>query len=233
MTDENQSPFEKNAPDLFNALEATMKDLKDKDYSAAVVDKGIAEAKSLLEAGKAAEAQQKYTETKLLVERAEASILAEPLAWKLLLIQLGYLVLLLFLGYVTHQWPAYWLWSGFLTLHSATAWFGALGGVAIGLYGLYTHIQARDFDPKFELWYVCKPVMGAIFGWFVFLVYFVGFIAVQGNAKVENRLVLYAIAFLAGFSERFTIKIIDRLMQVLTTWEEKPGGGSDIPSSNK
>jgi hypothetical protein len=233
VTDENQSPFEKNAPDLFNALEATMKALKDKDYSAAVVDKGIAEAKSLLEAGKAAEAEQKYTETKLLVERAEASILAEPLAWRLLFIQLGYLVLLLFLGYVTHQWPAYWLWSGFLTLHSATAWFGALGGVAIGLYGLYTHIQARDFDPKFELWYVCKPVMGAIFGWFVFLVYFVGFIAVQGNAKVENRLVLYAIAFLAGFSERFTIKIIDRLMQVLTTWEEKPGNSPDIPSSNK
>jgi hypothetical protein len=84
VTDENQSPFEKNAPDLFNALEATMKALKDKDYSAAVVDKGIAEAKSLLEAGKAAEAEQKYTETKLLVERAEASILAEPLAWRLL-----------------------------------------------------------------------------------------------------------------------------------------------------
>jgi hypothetical protein len=83
---------------------------------------------------------------------------------------LGYLVLLLFLGYVTHQWPAYWLRSGFLTLHSATAWFGALGGVAIGLYGLYTHIQARDFDPKFELSYVCKPVMGPILGWFVFLV---------------------------------------------------------------
>jgi len=226
---EQKESFEKNAPDLFNKLETTMKALKDKEYSAAVIDKGIAEAKSLLQAGKTSEAEQKYTETKILVERAEASIRAEPLVWKLLWIELAYLSLLLFLGYLTHKWPAYWLWAGFVTLHSATAWFGALGGVAVGLYGLYTHIQARDFDPKFELWYVCKPIMGAIFGWFVFLIYFVGFIAVQGgNAKVDNRLVLYAIAFLAGFSERFTIKLIDRLMQILTTWEEKTDGSSSI-----
>lgn len=74
MTDENSSPFGKNAPNLFNELEATMKGLKDKGYSAPVIDKGIAEAKSRLEEGKAAEAEQKYTETKLLTERAEASI---------------------------------------------------------------------------------------------------------------------------------------------------------------
>jgi len=224
MAEQRGSTFERDAPDLLSKLEATMKALKDAEYSAAVIDKGITEAKSLLQAGKAAEAEQKYNETKLLVERAEASIRAEPLAWRLLWIELGYLLILLILGYVTHKWPAYWLWAGFVTLHSATAWFGALGGVAIALYGLYGHIQARDFDPKYQLWYVCKPIMGAIFGWFVFLIYFVGFVAVQGSAHVENNLVLYAIAFLAGFSERFTIKIIDRLMQVLTTWEEKPAG---------
>jgi hypothetical protein len=32
--------------------------------------------------------------------------------------------------------------------------------------------------------------------------------------------VTYAIAFLAGFSERFTIKTIDRLMTVLTVGED-------------
>ena len=225
MAEAKESVFEKHALDLFDKLEATMRALKDKEYSAAVIDKGIAEAKSLLQSGKAAEAEQKYTEIKILVERAEASIRSEPLAWKLLSIELIYLAVLLFVGYITHKWPAYWLWAGLVSLHSATAWFGALGGVAIGLYGLYTHIQARDFDPKYELWYICKPIMGAIFGWFVVLIYFVGLVAVQGTADVKNRLVLYAIAFLAGFSERFTIKIIDRLMELLTTWEgeEKPG----------
>lgn len=234
MTEAKESTFEKNAPDLFNKLETTMKALKDIEYSAAVVDNGIAEAKRLLQAGRAAEAEQKYTETRKLVERAEASIRAEPLAWRLLWIELAYLLVLLFLGYLTHKWPAYWLWAGFVTLNAATAWYGALGGVAIGLYGIYTHIQARDFDPKYELWYICKPIMGAIFGWFVFLIYFVGFVAVQGgNARVENRLVLYAIAFLAGFSERFTIKIIDRLMELLTTWEGEEKSSATASASNE
>jgi hypothetical protein len=224
MADEKRSTFETDAPDLFNKLEAKVTALRDAEYAATVIDKGFADAKSLLEAGRIAEAEQKYTETRILVERAEASIKAEPLAWKLLWVELAYLFLLLFVGYLTQQWPAYWLWAKLITLHAGTAWFGALGGVAVALYGLYTHIQGRSFDPKYELWYICKPVMGAIFGWFVFLVYFVGFIAVQGRAEVTNRLVLYVIAFLAGFSERFTIKIIDRLMQVLTTWEEKPAG---------
>jgi hypothetical protein len=233
MAEQRESTFIKDAPDLFDKLEATMKALKDTEYSAAVIDKGIAEAKNLLQSGKAAEAEQKYTETKILVERAEASIRAEPLAWKLLWIELAYLLLLLFLGYLTHKWPAYWLWAGFVTLHSGTAWFGALGGVAIGVYGIYGHVQARDFDPKYELWYICKPIMGAIFGWFVFLVYYVGFVAVQGTVDIKNSLVLYVIAFLAGFSERFTIKIIDRLMQVLTTWEEKPAGTPSIAPQAK
>jgi len=226
MAEAKESAFEKNASDLFDKLEATMKALKDKEYSAAVIDKGIAEAKSLLQSGRVAEAEQKYIETKILVERAEASIRAEPLAWKLLLMELAYLSLLLFLGYLTHKWPAYWLWAGLVTLHSATAWFGALGGVAIGLFGLYTHIQARDFDPKYELWYICKPIMGAIFGWFVFLIFYVGLLAVQGRTDQTNPLLLYAIAFLAGYSERFTTRIIDRLMELLTTFqgEEKPAG---------
>jgi hypothetical protein len=148
MAELKESTFENNALELFNKLETAMRSLKDIEYSAAVVDNGLAEAKRLLQAGKTAEAEQKYTETRILVERAEASIRAEPLAWRLLWIELAYLLLLLFVGYVTHKWPDYWLWSGFVTLNSATAWFGALGGVGIGLYGLYTHIQARDFAVK-------------------------------------------------------------------------------------
>lgn len=226
MADQNQSTFEKDAADLFDKLEGMAKALKDTEYSAAVVDKGIAEAKILLKEGKAPEAEQKYLETKILVERADASIRAEPLAWKLFWLELAYLLLLLLIGYVTHQWPTFRMWAKFMTLHAGTAWFGALGGVTIGLFGLYTHIQARDFDSKFKLWYISKPIMGAIFGWLMFIVFYVGLLTVQGrpDQTQTNPLLLYVIAFLAGFSERFTIKIVDRIMQVLTTWEEKPTG---------
>lgn len=232
MADQKGSTFETDAPRLFNELEAAKAALRDAQYSA-VIDKQIAEAKSLLQAEKTTEAEEKYIETKILVERAGASVHAEPLAWKLFWLELAYLLLLLWLGYVTHQWPTFSLWAKFRTLHAGTAWFGALGGVTIGLFGLYTHIQARDFDPKFKLWYISKPIMGAIFGWFVFLVFYVGLVAVQGKTDQTNPLLLYVIAFLAGFSERFTIKIVDRIMEVLTTWEEKPTSTSTASGQTK
>lgn len=227
MADPNPSTFAANAQALFTQLEQAMNALNDAGYSATVLEKGLTEARSLLAAGKTDEAEQKFNDTKMLADRAAASVAAEPLAWKLLWVELGYLALLIVLGYATHKWPNFRLWSGLLNLHSATPWFGALGGVTIGIFGLYSHIQARDFDPKFTLWYICKPIMGAILGWFTFVIYFTGLIAVQGATdlqNVKNRLILYIIAFLAGFSERFTLKIIDRLMQVLTTWEDKPAG---------
>ncbi len=225
MTEPMESTFERNATELFAELERSLTALQDAGQLATEIAKRIDDAKSLLRAGRTAEAEQKYSEAKTLVDQAEVSNRAEGLAWKLLWVELGYLSLLLLLGYLTHNWRDYWLWAKFVNLHSGTAWFGALGGVAIGLYGIYSHIQARDFDPKYTLWYVCKPITGAIFGWFVFLVYFAGLIAVQGTTggirDVKAPLVPYAIAFLAGFSERFTIRIIDRLMQVLTTWQEE------------
>jgi hypothetical protein len=214
---------------LFDGLEGTKNVLRDPEYFAAVIDRGIADGRALLVAGKTAEAEQKYIETKLLVEQAVASNRAEPLAWKLFWLELIYLIVLMLIGYLTYQRPSYWLWSKFVTVQAGTAWFGALGGVTIGLFGLYTHIQARNFDPKYLLWYISKPVMGAIFGWFVCMVFFVGLLAIQNNSNTANPSLLYVIAFLAGFSERFTIKIVDRIMQLLTTWEDKP---AETPSTS-
>jgi hypothetical protein len=86
--------------------------------------------------------------------------------------------------------------------------------------------QVRDFDAKYQLWYLCKPVIGAIFGWFVYLVYYVGLVSVQGvSVDVKTPAVPYAIAFLAGFSERFTVQIIDKLMEVLATSKESSSTG--------
>jgi hypothetical protein len=195
----------------------------------------IAEARRLLGAGKLREAEDAFTEIRIMVERIDASVKASPIAWMLFCLQLTCLLVLLSLAYLTFKWPGYWLWAGVVTLHTKTAWFGALGGIAVGLYGLYTHIQARDFDPAYRLWYLSKPIVGAIFGWFVVLVFRVGIVSLQGvgDQEIKSPLLFYVIAFLAGFSERFTIKIIDRLMQVLTTWEEKPTDTSDKSSLAK
>lgn len=221
MGNTNQPVLETDTLESLVTLETLKKEMKDPDYEP-VVDKAIAATKALLAAGNVAEAAQKSSEAKILIEQATASNKAAPHVWELFWLELGYLLLLLAGGYAAH------LLSAFQSLAVTTkdplqaAWFGALGGVTIGLFGLYSHVQARDFDSKFTLWYVCKPIMGGIFGWFVFMVFYVGLIAVGTQTANANPLLLYLVAFLAGFSERFTIKIVDRVMQVLMTWEDKP-----------
>ena len=116
------------------------------------------------------------------------------------------------------------MWDGLIKQDTETAWFGALGGVTIAIYGIYDHIRRRDFDPKFYLWYLCKPVIGGIFGWFAYLVFYLGLISATGVTTPAPKPQLpFAIAFLAGFSERFTIQLIDKVMGVLLgTPDSKP-----------
>jgi hypothetical protein len=228
-----------NPQELSGKLDEVEKALAGMKHFDASTAKKIAEARRLLKDGKTADAEVVYTEIKLRLHQAEASVRAEPIAWKLLSLEVAYLLFLLFFGYAVHRWPSYRLWGGLIGLNSGTAWFGALGGIAIALLGIYTHVQARDFDAEYVLWYICKPLTGAIFGWFVCLIFRIGIVSVQGSTagnqtnQVQNPLLLYAIAFLAGYSERFTTRIIDRLMQVLTTWEDKPAGTSSAAPPGK
>jgi hypothetical protein len=197
------------------------------------IESQIATARTQLASGKLVDAQAIYDQVAAAVCKAEASAKAEPMAWNLLWVEVTYLVVILALGYFVKRYPDYWLWAGLVGLNAKAAWFGAVGGVTIGIYGLYTHISTKDFDPSFRLWYICKPVMGAVFGWFVVLVYYVGLVSAQGSkVEVNSPQVPYAIAFLAGFSERFTIKTIDRLMTVLTAGDDKnKDKGKDKPSA--
>jgi len=208
--------------DKLNKLEERIKALSQAGGCYADIEGQIDSARSQLTAANLAVAQATYAKAVAAVSRVETSAHAEPLAWKLLWIETGYLALILALGYFVKRYPDFWLWAGLVGLYAKAAWFGSLGGVTIGIYGLYTHISSKDFDPTFRLWYICKPVMGGIFGWFVVVAFYVGLVSAEGSAvHVNVPQVTYAIAFLAGFSERFTIKTIDRLMTVLTAGDDK------------
>lgn len=224
MANLNEAEFKEKALELFKKLEERTNSLIGFEPFAMEIIKLIDEARSFFNESKIPESLNKYVEALGKIEKAEVSTQGEPLAKRLLWVEITYLILLLLIGFTTYKWPSFWLWNDLINLHTQTAWFGALGGVTIALYGIYNHIQSRDFDPKYQLWYICKPIIGGIFGWFVYLIYFIGLISVQGieGVQIKTPELPFAIAFLAGFSERFTIKIIDRLMAVLTTWEEKP-----------
>lgn len=230
----NYASFLANDPQRsYEELDNLKKAMNDADYEPQI-ERKIAESKALREAGNMQDAEQKYTEAKLMIERANASNRARPQVWRLFWLELCYLLILLLIGYFCRVLPASWGWATSIKDFIQAAWFGALGGVTIGLFGLYSHLQARDFDSKYELWYICKPIMGAIFGWFIFMVFYVGILSVGEQAGgVPNPLLLYVIAFLAGFSERFTIKIVDRIMQVLMTWEENPSTQSETAGQSR
>ena len=190
----------------------------------AEIETQLSLARGQLASGAIGDARNSFDRAVSAVRFAEASIKAMPLAWELLAIETFYLLVILALGYLVKRYPDYWLWTQLVGNSSKAAWFGALGGVTIGIYGLYTHVSAKNFDASFKLWYLCKPVMGAIFGWFVYLVYYVGVVSAQANGTgsvgINNPELAFLIAFLAGFSERFTIKTIDRFMTVLTVGED-------------
>jgi tetratricopeptide (TPR) repeat protein len=220
--DISENEFKDKGLELFKGLEEKVK-LLEKARSA--YDEGVKlinEGKDLFNSGKIPESLKKFLEAKFKIEE-EISLRIEPLAWRLLWLEFGYLFILLLLGYLTYKWPDWGPWKGLINLHLQTAWFGALGGITAAIYGIYSHVQKMDFDPKYKLWYICKPIIGGIFGWFIYLIYFLGIISAQGmdQAAIRKPELPFIIAFLAGFSERFTIKIIDKLMNVLLSWEEK------------
>lgn len=221
--DDPNSPAAKQLGQTLDSVERTLKELSESHGCYADIESKIAAARTQIANGKLADARANYEQAAVAAWRAKSSADAEPVAWQLLAVQVGCLILILTLGFFVKRYPGYWLWADLVGNSAKAAWFGALGGVTIGIYGLYTHISTKDFDRSFKLWYLCKPIMGAIFGWFVYLVYYVGVISAQGasaHTEIANPQLAFLIAFLAGFSERFTIKTIDRFMTVLTVGED-------------
>lgn len=221
-TNISEKDFNENAPKLLNELKEKALKLCGDKIVYDEITKLINAAELLFNNKKISETFSKYNEAKKKLEEAIISNESTSLAWKLLRLEIGYLIILLFIAYFTYKWPEFILWDGLINMHLQTAWFGALGGVTISIYGIFEHMHLRDFDPKFELWYVCKPIIGGIFGWFIYLIFFIGIVSVQGagNVNIKTPELPFVIAFLAGFSERFTIKMIDKLMSVLTSYEK-------------
>jgi hypothetical protein len=90
--------------------------------------------------------------------------------------------------------------------------WGALGGIVAGLFGLYLHASSRDFDRGYIAFYFLKPIVGLVLGPLVYLFAQAGMMAMQtGGAQVQRHELLYLGAFVVGFGERFSLRLIDRV----------------------
>ncbi|MGH2569260.1 MAG: hypothetical protein ACRDGA_13060 [Bacteroidota bacterium] len=176
-------------------------------------------------------AEQALTEAAVLVNRAVGS---EALKGMRVHIALGalfwFLVLFVFerlVEYLQAKGGAYHLVA---PEYFQYLWLGMLGGTTMVLWGIVKHTKNLTFDASFLFWYFLKPALGAIMGVVVVLVVKAGFFTLQGSAKIENETPLLVLAFLAGFSERFFIRLIDKVVTSVLGSEE-PSGRAAIPAS--
>jgi hypothetical protein len=108
--------------------------------------------------------------------------------------------------------PPFWLAGWFLLALTS----GMLGGVLASLYGLSRHSSQADFDDYFIKWYWCKPLIGALSGAVAALPFFAGLFIF--NIKEGTSVMVASIAtvsIIAGFCERFFLKLIERVGEVV------------------
>lgn len=169
------------------------------------------------------EAQQRIWEAEFLINRARESRGTAPLRRWIACSLLIWLIVLAALGLLLKAQG-----GGIEGIFGITYWryllMGALGGITIALWGLVKHTTDLNFDVDFTLWYLLRPALGAISGLVAILVVKAGLFAINGPVLTTSEKPLYVLAFLAGFSERFFVQVIDRVMTSLL------GGGSTAPS---
>ncbi len=103
-----------------------------------------------------------------------------------------------------------------------TAAWGSIGGVTGALYSLYWHAaKVRDFDKQYLMWYIVQPVIGVIIGAAIYVLIGAGLINLIGQTASGEQTPLelfpYAIAWVAGFRQRFILEVVDRFIQFLTS----------------
>lgn len=120
---------------------------------------------------------------------------------------------------------AHWFWldrihnpiGGIIPL--AVPWFGALGAVTISIYGIVDH--SGDWQDRWNLWHLIRPVVGAILGTIAYLI-FIGLIQATGTTPTSVgssssiKLITYLIiAFVVGFREQTFRALIKKVVDVL------------------
>jgi hypothetical protein len=158
-----------------------------------------------------------------LINRARISEAVQPCRLWLFLAGLGWVIILYVVELAVRWWlPGMTALTHILPNSFNYLWMGLLGALTVSWWGIVRHSSALTTDPTYNAWYLLKPPLGAVMGVIAVLVIQTGFLA-MGERPVQNPNYLYLIvAFLAGFSERFSILMIDKVMTALLSGSPTP-----------
>jgi hypothetical protein len=168
------------------------------------------------------EAQQSVTQASVLVNRAIGSESLRRTRVRLAFAPFLWFVLLFLL-----ERGVAWLPSVGVTSYQIPSeffhylWMGMLGGTTIVWWGIVKHAKELTFDSAFVIWYFLKPALGAVMGVVVVLIAEAGFVTLNENAPVSNQTPLLVVAFIGGFSERFFINMIDKVVTAVLGGDTK------------
>jgi len=204
--------------DAVNNLNGRMAEISpSKDFSDQYLQL-ISQARTAADANRWGPACSRVWEATFLVNRAIETINRRSLRIWLVLspfVSFAFLWLLEILIYSTgDSYPGMWVLRA---ENFPFLWCGAVGGTTIAYWGLVKHTIQLDFDDQYTLWYFFKPMLGAVFGLVSVVVLQAGVFTLGGDVQLtdDNRLPLYIVAFLAGFSERFFMQLIDRVISAI------------------
>jgi hypothetical protein len=101
-------------------------------------------------------------------------------------------------------------------LYSSMIW-GGFGGVIGALLALVKHWSIeQDFDRQHTWWYLSSPMIGIGMGIVVYLFMHVGLSATIGaNGEITSPLVIYVLAWLAGYQQNVFTDLVKRMMKTL------------------
>jgi hypothetical protein len=175
-----------------------------------------ARARKLLTGASANEAIAEMNRAVARINQAIISDETKDTRWRIFFVSLVWFMALLGMEYVFRSIGDSELSLGkfFPDLYQYL-WLGMLGGVTASWWGIVRHARSLSFDPSYSTWYMLKPAMGAIMGGVAVLIIQMVLLAVSREAIIEHNHLLLIIAFLAGFSERSSLRLIDRVMSAL------------------
>jgi hypothetical protein len=104
--------------------------------------------------------------------------------------------------------------------------FGALGGVVIGNFGVFFH-EDRWSD-RYDLWHTVRPFVGGTLGAVSYLVMVVVIQATGSTTQPKGNLAYYLVAFIAGYSEDTFRKLMKQAMAKLLP-DPPPAEGASKP----
>jgi hypothetical protein len=120
-------------------------------------------------------------------------------------------------------------------LPMAVLWFGALGGVMVGMSGIFFH--NRRWDDGYNYWHIARPFMGAAAGGVGALLFYVAILLGNKQRPQPDRVTFEAAAFIFGFADdafRAMIKkVTDLLIAPASVPADSPGGEPHQPPGGK